>query len=490
MTEEMLESTYGKGYKMLQKCGFKVGQGLGINHQGTTELINLARRKKNEGLSFSKPEIIPLEKPSEYKNLPEWLFSNSYPKKKRKLSPECIKSELRKLMETDPMLLEKVALMKQTYEETITNQEVSGNSWDYLNVSYENTRYTVIGAERKIQIQTDFLVSLAYEEKQVKINLDSLEKEKEEISQLEKFMKNKIYDLKNNDLLLENLKEIEENFPKLWADMRLKERYGIPLCKKYFSSVYKNWIFENEPMKGYSQMKIWKEWVGEDFEESIGDWEVGIMRFLNGRWKIKEENGKNVDYLEKWMSILPENTKEKVKRWLLNIFTKEFEKWEPRQDRIPIHTWVHPWLPLVDLSSLWPTLVRKLSLALQDWHPQDPSAKIVLSPWKPVLGSFWTKMMIRYILPKLVFILQELPFDLTNQDIEPLTWVMSWKELISDEQLSKALETEFYPRWKAALRKWVENAEDDDMENISIWYEEWQKIIPKTLLDLENAFNN
>ena len=55
-----------------------------------------------------------------------------------------------------------------------------------------------------------------------------------------------------------------------------------------------------------------------------------------------------IDFLEIWMSVLPS--------WILDnliemvIFPKltlEVEEWNPLTDTVPIHTWIHPWLPIM-----------------------------------------------------------------------------------------------------------------------------------------------
>lgn len=62
------------------------------------------------------------------------------------------------------------------------------------------------------------------------------------------------------------------------------------------------------------------------------------------------------------------------------------EAWEPQAESVPLHAWLHPWLPYLGhrLESLYPTIRFRLATALQAWHPSDGSALALLSPWHRV----------------------------------------------------------------------------------------------------------
>lgn len=89
---------------------------------------------------------------------------------------------------------------------------------------------------------------------------------------------------------------------------------------------------------------------------------------------------------------------------MLTPLTLQVDNWNPLTDTVPIHSWIHPWLPLMQarLEPLYSPVRSKLSSALQKWHPSDASAKLILQPWKEVLtpGS-WEAFMLRNIVPKL-----------------------------------------------------------------------------------------
>jgi tuftelin-interacting protein 11 len=62
------------------------------------------------------------------------------------------------------------------------------------------------------------------------------------------------------------------------------------------------------------------------------------------------------------------------------------EAWEPRNETVPLHAWLHPWLPSLGdrLQDLYPGIRFKLAAALQHWDPDDMSALALLQPWRTV----------------------------------------------------------------------------------------------------------
>lgn len=82
----------------------------------------------------------------------------------------------------------------------------------------------------------------------------------------------------------------------------------------------------------------------------------------------------------------------------------QVDNWNPLTDTVPIHSWIHPWLPLFQsrLEPLYPPIRSKLSHALQRWHPSDASARCILLPWKDVFtAGAWEAFMVKNIIPKL-----------------------------------------------------------------------------------------
>ena len=92
---------------------------------------------------------------------------------------------------------------------------------------------------------------------------------------------------------------------------------------------------------------------------------------------------------------------------LLVQLDRAMKAWEPTEDPIPLHTWLHPWLELLgrQLEDLYPAIRYKFTSALQKWHPRDGSALVLLSPWHTV------RLMSRHPLPQCCKPTPQIPLD-------------------------------------------------------------------------------
>lgn len=88
-------------------------------------------------------------------------------------------------------------------------------------------------------------------------------------------------------------------------------------------------------------------WVSSDKEMIIF---VHILVFSKG-WQVRDCDPL-VELLEAWKLLLPP--------WILgNILDQlvmprlqqEVDNWNPLTDTVPIHAWLHPWLPLLGMMS-------------------------------------------------------------------------------------------------------------------------------------------
>ena len=75
------------------------------------------------------------------------------------------------------------------------------------------------------------------------------------------------------------------------------------------------------------------------------------FRGLVGQWSCKNADPM-VDLLELWESILPIWIMENIlDQLILPKIQNEVDGWNPLTDLIPIHAWIHPWLPRLGIMN-------------------------------------------------------------------------------------------------------------------------------------------
>ncbi|XP_023149944.2 tuftelin-interacting protein 11 [Amphiprion ocellaris] len=214
-------------------------------------------------------------------------------------------------------------------------------------------------------------------------------------------------------------------------------------------------------------------------------WEVWIpvMRTCVSGWQPRMV-GPMVDCVEVWAPLLPLWILDHMlEQLILPRLQREVDNWNPLTDTVPIHSWVHPWLPLLQtrLEPLYPPIRSKLSNALQRWHPSDTSARLILQPWKDVFTpGAWEAFMVKNIIPKLALCLEELVINPHQQQMEPFHWVMDWEGMLSPSSLVSLLDKNFFTKWLQVLCSWLSNS--PNYEEITKWYLGWKSMFSDVLL--------
>jgi tuftelin-interacting protein 11 len=146
-----------------------------------------------------------------------------------------------------------------------------------------------------------------------------------------------------------------------------------------------------------------------------------VMRICVSAWNPKDCDPL-ITLIETWMPLLPQ--------WIMdNLYDQlivpriqaEVNMWNPVTDTVPIHVWIHPWIPLLDArlqSVIYPIIQDKLGAALANWHPSDKSAKPMLKPWQRVLpDGVFVAFLIKHIVPKLQMCMQTLVINPHQQHL-------------------------------------------------------------------------
>nr|GEX16103.1 hypothetical protein [Tanacetum cinerariifolium] len=160
---------------------------------------------------------------------------------------------------------------------------------------------------------------------------------------------------------------------------------------------------------------------------------------------------------------------------------------DPHTNSIPMHIWVHPWLPLLGDQKcliLYDTVRTKLGSVLNAWHPSDVPAYILLSPWMPVIErETWEQIMVRYTSPKLLAVMHEFQVNPADQKLDQFYWVRKWVNVIPIHHMLHIMIV-FLKKWLQVIYHWL--CSQPIIREVSNWYLSWHYLIPFEILSNEH----
>jgi len=212
------------------------------------------------------------------------------------------------------------------------------------------------------------------------------------------------------------------------------------------------------------------------------------------------------------LRLLPETMiKHVIDQLILSKLVDAVEnEWRCKKGELLVHTWIHPWLPVLSTNNdnsivnrmermgLFPTIRHKVTVALQDMHwtpclseSDNIWAYELISPWRQVFEQQdYNKWLLGTIVPKLIYALREhLVIDPSNQDLNPFTSVMLWSRnsTVPNQHMISILESEFFPKWNSVLYDWLcqlqqqeqEEEREQYFEQINKWFHGWKSLLPE-----------
>lgn len=376
-----------------------------------------------------------------------------------------------------------------------------------VGVLVDMTESELLSTHRKLQYERDQIVNLKYDQdkKDVVIvkqrtTLTSLV----DVAQIISDIKCRMNPSSGAPI---SLQDCEDIFKQLKDDNLTYKKYqlgrvAIPLLYPKLRELLKTWQPHVNPSFGIDYFVTWKDFLEEDSNAGCkGEldpfhhllWTVWLpyIRQAVQNWNSREP-GSVIRLMETWLPLLPS--------WILNNILntlllprlqEEVDSWNPTTDTVPIHSWLQPWLPVMgdSMSELYPTIRHKLSSALTNWHPSDPSAKLIIQPWKGVWSQpSMDTFLLRCIFPKLSQCLSEMVINPNHQVLDPFHWVLTWLHMITPIHLGSVFEKKFFPKFTAILKTWLANS--PNYNEVIMWYQGWKNLFPPDILHTPGVRTN
>lgn len=291
---------------------------------------------------------------------------------------------------------------------------------------------------------------------------------------------------------------------------------AVPLA----SQLFQGWDPLREPNRGLVEFKIWKRALsssgggyGEENGGPIfGDWEtlqasgadpylslVGqsvlpyLRTSLTNRWEVRSPEP-ILKFLEEWtgQGLIPGPLLDHLLDHLvLPKLTLAVQSWDPLVETVPVHLWIHPWLPWMGerLQPLFQPIKYSLGKALGGFVVGDGTVLAVLAPWKKVFDSAsWEGLIGRYIVPRLAEAMA-VNFVVNPRAQDLATWhnvIGAWGPVLPEHHTVALLESYFFPQWHGVLYRWL-SSQNPNFEEITRWYLGWKAMIPQDLLANERV---
>ncbi|KAA0186866.1 hypothetical protein HAZT_HAZT001077 [Hyalella azteca] len=535
--------TTGIGSKLLKSMGYKEGMGLGKNLQGISTPVEANKRKGKGAIGFYGSERsersikdYPVHDSDEEdkkkfeEELHHWRKSGDSNKKVKylyKSADEVIKEgRNKKIRHIDDSHISKTKVIDMTGPETrVLSSYHAITGQKSLVASYEESRKQkyekfdvpelIHNVQMLLEMSEEDIIKNARRKEQQSNRIVHIEHEKEQLDAVIAKEERELHTLDEALLLLEKLEtrfsekaltldEVAQIFDKLHNEFReVYIGYELPyLGPHYLTALFKEALSTWNPLVNPTQhqhlFRFWQKLLEgtasnqgvldqpmDPYHQLLHDtWFTAVRSTILGPWEPRD-CGPLIALIEAWKPPL-------IPVWLcaqilqnvvLPRLTRAVHEWNPLVDAVPIHTWLHPWLPHLSdhMHTIYPVIRQKLASALVHWHPSDRSANLVLSPWVGVFSEVSMNSLLQSsIQPPLEKVLLELPINLHAQNLQPWYWFRDWEDILPVSSQLDILERCFFPRWFQALGTWLSSGPVHT--EVVAWYKGWRDLIPSRII--------
>ncbi|KAF7404601.1 hypothetical protein HZH66_003507 [Vespula vulgaris] len=508
--------TKGIGAKLLLQMGFEPGKGLGKQLQGISAPVEAHFRKGRGAIGAYGPEKGPkmVEKRKEEaedakdskSKVSQWRKGDSINNKKKvKYSYRSVDQVLedgklkpnRKLPLSSEMSRVKVIDMTGPEQRILSGYHAIASGQQYPDETIPNMcEQDIIQNDRRTRHLSDRVIALEAEKRNLSKVVDQ---HGQLIDTLENVLAvvDRLMD-ETSDITLQDTADVFKSLQdKYYEEYKMYELGD--LATSFVGPKIKDSLLSWNPLMQPKQpIKLFEQWKEiletgtsplqtrtiQPYDQLVWNAWMPSIRGAVQQWTCRQPDSL-IELLEHWIPLLPGWIFENILDLLiLPKLTLEVEEWNPLTDTVPIHTWIHPWLPLMRnwLDTLiYPIIRRKLGSALGGWHPSDRSARLMLQPWAEVFAKGdMEAFLVKNIIPKLQIALSEFVINPHQQHLDQWNWVIEWKELIPSHIMANLLDKFFFPKWEQVLTFWLNHSPNYDQ--VMNWYMGWKGMLSDKLL--------
>lgn len=154
--------------------------------------------------------------------------------------------------------------------------------------------------------------------------------------------------------------------------------------------------------------------------------------------------------------------------------------------RSTMHRWIHPWLPYIGdkIDVINDRLSRDIIKALKTWSPADINILNLIKNWEDVFSpSVKSKIIEKHIIPRLgQYLKDEFEINPSDQSLDPLLYVLAWKDVIKPKHMIRLLEAKFFPKWFNILTIWLRSP-SFDKDEVRSWFKSWKGFFEEWFLN-------
>ncbi|VDN97052.1 unnamed protein product [Rodentolepis nana] len=476
--------TKGIGMKLLQKMGFKPGEGLGKDGKGIVTPVEAVKRVGKGAVGSVGSEVAPApRRGGEAAPIPETKVDKApghprYKKVDGSGGSNGKRSERTIYMTADELIasvspatpaaaikshgpfmqnseLSKVKVIDMTqreqrvyegYAEALSNsrygRRIDDIDDDTLDAESKKREKRIEGHFFEVPVlchNIDLIIKTTEDEirrldRGARYEEDRAAGLEHEIERLTKVVEKAAFDVDELDAALKLISQFEAALKRgeigassevasSWVNRIRRECAGLPelpaflaaMARPILDSLLASWQPLVNPSLGVSVLTEWRGALDDQnaFEILLkSSWLPPLRKTIVSEWDPHDCERLLVVF-EAWQSLLPEDLLQAdlLDSLVLPKLMEAVDAWNPLTDRVPIHTWLHPWLPWFGgASRLAPThelVLHKLAACLTNWHPSDASASSVLLPWRNVIPmAQMTAFLNRNVVPKLAHVMQ------------------------------------------------------------------------------------